>query len=268
MGSKVPKPRRSINETKTIEMKSWSGSTEFGLAPSSTSERYDIEQDSFLLNRSVQSLDLHNKTIINVGGGHGKEAEFLLKKGAKTVALVDIATAQLLSAKNRQKKHKLEGLELVQADAEHLPFKPESFDLGYVYLALHHFPDHHRSISEISTVVKEGVIFVDIMSPLITKLLTCLGFCTKEWCGTEPHRLKGKEIKLIFHQLGINSNVKYFFAPPFLSFKNTWILRIIKYSSIVLNYVMLVHPKIARIFGNVGLIVGEKVDNNLKAGNP
>jgi ubiquinone/menaquinone biosynthesis C-methylase UbiE len=73
---------------------------------------------ALLQKRSIQNFDLRDKHVINVGGGYGEEAEFLLKTGAAMVALVDIAPAQLRHSRVRKQKHHLDGLECIRGDAE------------------------------------------------------------------------------------------------------------------------------------------------------
>lgn len=121
-------------EIKKIEMKSWKGIKEFNSYPRSLAEKCSQAQDIGLLERSIKFLDLHDKLVINVAGGHGKEAEFLVRKGTREVVLGDIALRQLFSAKIRKEKRGLEqNIELILLDAEHLPFKEKSFDFGYIY---------------------------------------------------------------------------------------------------------------------------------------
>jgi ubiquinone/menaquinone biosynthesis C-methylase UbiE len=245
----------SSDKKKEIEAEAWRGVSDFDLPPSRLSDIYAIEHNNFLLNRSIQHFDLHSKKIINVGGGHGKEAEFLIENGAKEVVIVDIASGQLKSAKIRKAKHNLDALDIILGDGESLPFKDKVFDLGYISMALHHFPDHNKSISEICRISKE-VIFVDIVSALITRTLNFFGFFRKEWCGIEPNRLNEKEVKSILNNQKIEAKITYFFIPPYYG-NNVLILRCIKFISRAINFVICRSKRIALIFGNVAIIEGK-----------
>lgn len=198
-------------ETKEVESEAW-GKTGFDEIERLSAESSHII-GVLLLKRSIQDFDIVDKNIINVGGGHGEEAEFLLKNGARAVTIIDIAEGQLKNACVRRQKHHLDNLECVRGDVEYLPFKDDSFDLGYIYMALHHFPNHARSITEVCRVSRE-VIFVDIMNPILTRILTKIGFFREEWCGITPNRLNGKSVEKILINHKLESTVTYFFAVP------------------------------------------------------
>jgi len=186
--------------------------------------------------------------VINVGRGHGEEAVFLLNAGAAIVALVDIAPAQLRHSSVRKQKHHLDGLECIRGDAENIPFKDDSFDLGYVYMALHHFPSTIKSISEVCRVSRE-VVFVDIMNPLVTRVVTKLGFF-KEEDGIVPNRLKGEDVENLLMRQELIPETTYFFVAPIdtynLFLTRCWIL-LFK----IINSVISRSKEFGLLFGNV-----------------
>lgn len=250
----IKRKHLSSNERKRIEAKAWQGVSNLDSQPSKLGEIYTEQTDNFLLNRSIQHFDLYGKKIINVGGGHGKEAEFLIKNGATRVIIVDVAIGQLKSAKIRKEKHGLYGLEFILGDAESLPFKEKAFDLGYIHSALHHFPDHNKSVSDICRTSKE-LIFVDIMDALITRILNLFGFFRREWCGIEPNRLNEKEVKGILSNKKMNAKITYFFIPPYYG-NNILILQCIKFISKIINFAVCRSKGIASMFGNIAIIEG------------
>jgi len=249
------------NERKRIEAEAWQGVSNFDSQPSCLSDIYRIECDNFLLNASMPQFDLHDKNIINVGGGHGNEAEFLIRNGTKNVVIVDIAIGQLKSARLRKEKHKLDGLDTILGDAERLPFKNKVFDMGYIYEALHHFPDHKASISEICRVSKE-VIFVDIMNALITRSLNHFGLFRKEWCGIEPNRLNEKVVRNILDDQKMKVKIAYYFIPSYYG-NNILILHWVKLFTKVINFAIGRSKRIAPLLGNMAIIEGKpNYDNN------
>ena len=238
-------------EIKRIESQAW-GDADFDMDRIAAKSSQVI--GALLLKRSIQDFELVGKNIINVGGGHGEEAEFLLKNGADAVTIVDIAPLQLKNARFRKEEHSLDDLECVRGDGENLPFKDDSFDLGYIYLALHHFPNHSRSISEVCRVSRE-VIFVDIMNPVLTRILTRFGFWREEGCGVTPDRLNGKDVENMLINQKLNPTVTYFFAVPVYTY-NPFVIRclvsVFKLSNSLVNR----SNGIGLLCGNVAVVTG------------
>lgn len=92
---------------------------------------------------------IQGKTILNIGGGSGREAEYLLKNGAQFVLLMDIAPGQLKCAQLRTKNQNIKELSLILSNAELVPVKDNQFDIGFIFMALHHFPSHDAAINEL-----------------------------------------------------------------------------------------------------------------------
>jgi ubiquinone/menaquinone biosynthesis C-methylase UbiE len=254
--NKVPKQSDDMmdaSERKKRESQAW-GKADFDeIVHASAKSSHVIS--ALLQKRSIQNFDLRNKYVINVGGGYGEEAEFLLKRGAAMVALVDIAPAQLRHSSIRKQKHHLDGLECIRGDAENIPFKDDSFDLGYVHMALHHFSSHEQCISEVCRVSRE-VVFVDIMNPLITRVVTKLGFY-KDEDGIVPNRLNGKDVEnLLMHQELIPKTTYFFVAPVGtynLFLTRCWILLFKTINSVISR-----SEAFGLLFGNVAIISGTK----------
>lgn len=115
-------------EAKRVESEAWGKSSFAEIERISAKSGHIIGAP--IVKRSIQDFDIVDKNIINVGGGDGEEAEFLLKNRAGAVTIVDIAEGPLKNACVRRQKHHLDNLECVRGDAGYLPFKDVSFDLG------------------------------------------------------------------------------------------------------------------------------------------
>ena len=238
-------------EIKRIESHAW-GDADFDMDRIAAKSSHVI--GALLLKRSIQDFELVGKNIINVGGGHGEEAEFLLKNGADAVTIVDIAPLQLKNARFRKEEHSLDGLECVRGDGENLPFKDDSFDLGYIYLALHHFPNHSRSISEVCRVSRE-VIFVDIMNPVLTRILTRFGFWREELCGITPNRLNGQDVENVLINQKLKPKVTYFFVVPSNTY-NPFLTRCLISFFKLTNQIVSRNRSLGLLCGNVAIISG------------
>lgn len=238
---------------KKIESISWKGPESFDVKSDSISDTYNKELKNYLLKKGTKGLNLKGKTVINVGGGHGEEAEFLIKKGVEKVLLIDIAPGQIESAKIRKREHGLYNLFVKLGDAEDLDYNNNEFDLGFIYMALHHFPSHEKGISEICKVSKH-VIFIDIMNSELTKFLGLFGLFREEGCGIRPNRLNKEFVNQIFEKNCMDMKIEHFFFPPYYGNSVTQ-LKFLKLLSGTINRMMR-FGIMARIFGNIAIIKG------------
>jgi SAM-dependent methyltransferase len=78
-----------------------------------------------------------------------------LRFGAEAVG-VDLSPNSLAETRARVAAEGFPAAELRVADAEHLPFPADRFDLVYSYGVLHHSPDTPRAIQEVLRVLKPG----------------------------------------------------------------------------------------------------------------
>jgi len=94
------------------------------------------------------------KRVADLGCGSGVFTELLRQRGYQSVGL-DISPK--LVALGRRK---YPGLELVEGDAENLPFKDASLDGVLLSGLIHHFSDPRRLAGEVRRVLKNGGRFV------------------------------------------------------------------------------------------------------------
>ena len=92
--------------------------------------------------------------VADLGCGSGVFTELLQRKGYQSVGL-DISPK--LVALGRRK---YPGIELIEGDAENLPFPAESLDGLLLSGLVHHFPDPRRLASEVKRVLRRGGRFV------------------------------------------------------------------------------------------------------------
>jgi len=92
--------------------------------------------------------------VADLGCGSGVFTELLRRRGYQSVGL-DISPK--LIALGRQK---YPGLELIEGDAENLPFESASLDGVLLSGLIHHFPDPRRLVGEVNRVLKNGGRFV------------------------------------------------------------------------------------------------------------
>jgi len=92
--------------------------------------------------------------VADLGCGSGVFTELLRRRGDNSIGL-DISPKLIALGRG-----KYPGLELIEGDAEHLPFESASLDGVLLSGLVHHFPDPRRLASEVARVLKSGGRFV------------------------------------------------------------------------------------------------------------
>ncbi|MDP7195614.1 MAG: class I SAM-dependent methyltransferase [SAR202 cluster bacterium] len=107
------------------------------------------------LNTIRKDLSKKGKTIIEVGCGGGMDSRAFAKLG------LDVITLDLnrRSCEVTKKGYHLLNLQMnvIQADAENLPFRSNCVDIVYSFGTLHHTPDTQKAVHEIYRIVKHSV---------------------------------------------------------------------------------------------------------------
>jgi ubiquinone/menaquinone biosynthesis C-methylase UbiE len=93
---------------------------------------------------------------ISTGGGHTALA---LAPHVRRVVATDWTPEMLAAAEEFIRARGLTNIEFKIADAENLPFGENEFDLVTNRLALHHYPNARRAISEVVRVLKPKGLF-------------------------------------------------------------------------------------------------------------
>ena len=123
-------------------------------------DEYDVftaESNELLIATVIRIIDLpRGARIADLGCGSGIFTELLRRAGYGSVGMD-------LSPKLIQLGHiKHPEAELVEGDAENLPFEPESFDGVLLSNLVHHFPDPSLLAAEVHRVLKPGGRFVAV----------------------------------------------------------------------------------------------------------
>ena len=99
--------------------------------------------------------------VLDIACGSGNMS-FELATKFQRVYGIDISKGMLNSAKLKMETAKAKNSQIgfIYGDGEYLPFKGESFDAVTCILAIEHFPDTERAISEMKRVLKDGGVLV------------------------------------------------------------------------------------------------------------
>lgn len=92
------------------------------------------------------------KQVLEAGSGMGRHT-FWLSKLAKRVVSIDLGDAIRVTRRNTRG---LDNLALAQADIDHPPFPPESFDFVCSIGVLHHLPDPEAGFRRLVELVRPG----------------------------------------------------------------------------------------------------------------
>jgi ubiquinone/menaquinone biosynthesis C-methylase UbiE len=106
----------------------------------------------------LMGLDLHNKDVLEIGCGNGYGASLLNQLQPKSYVGLDVMTEQVKLARENYPQ-----FEFLIQDAEDLSqFANESKDVIIIFGVLHHIPNWHKTIDEITRVLKpNGSLFLE-----------------------------------------------------------------------------------------------------------
>jgi ubiquinone/menaquinone biosynthesis C-methylase UbiE len=121
-------------------------------------DRFGIQ----LYSRVAGAVDLSGKNVLEVGCGRGDGAAYLFRHlGAGSVTGVDLAERAIVRCR---REHRGAGLRFISADAEDLPFAPESFDAVINVESSHCYSQFERFLSEVKRVLRDRglLLFADL----------------------------------------------------------------------------------------------------------
>jgi SAM-dependent methyltransferase len=172
--------------------------------PHGESRLYHYLMD-FKFNRVTAQLTrpLRGATVLDVCCGSGMDAEYLVRSGARVVAM-DISDGCLRRAAERAQRYGV-NYALVRGDAENLPFTDRAFDYGFVHDGLHHLPSPERAIRELARVARRGLIVTEPADAAITKMLIGIGVMKPyEEAGNFVIRFRPHQLEELCRSLGFD----------------------------------------------------------------
>jgi ubiquinone/menaquinone biosynthesis C-methylase UbiE len=150
---------------------------------------------------TLLGLELAGKTVLEVCCGSGMLAEELARRGAQVTG-IDFSPAVVARAQERARRYGFTA-RFLTADAEHLPFPSQSFDVVAVHDGLHHLDDPYRAIGEMVRVAREGVLILEPAQAALTQLAVRLGLAEEvEEAGNYVRRLVPQDVERCLHQAG------------------------------------------------------------------
>ena len=162
----------------------------------------------------------------------------------------------------RQAKFRKGIFDVIIGDAESLPLRNCSFDIGFVYNGLHHLPDPYLAIRELDRISREVIILIDIINSILTKLLNFLGLYRYEGhTCMKPNRLDNKKLREMLKRLNYEFCMYYCFGYlPSLARNNYLLKKIFK----KVNSLLWKKPLLGLVFGNMVIVIGYKQRSTFK----
>jgi 2-polyprenyl-3-methyl-5-hydroxy-6-metoxy-1,4-benzoquinol methylase len=117
--------------------------------------------DAAPFDRMIPFARLRGQQVLEIGCGMGLHTELLVRAGAR-VTSIDLSSRSVESTKRRLALKDLHAT-VIQADAEHLPFRSGSFDFVWSWGVIHHSSKTAlivRRISEVLTPTGEARVMV------------------------------------------------------------------------------------------------------------
>lgn len=116
--------------------------------------RYRIEPEIFSF---AQFSRYCGKKVLEVGVGAGTDFLQWVRSGAQAHG-IDLTHEAIIHVRKRLNIYDLTAADLKVADAEHLPYANDFFDVVYSWGVIHHSPDMIKCLDEIIRVTKPGGI--------------------------------------------------------------------------------------------------------------
>jgi len=186
-----------------------------------------------------------NSSVLEVGCGSGKTAQYLYEKYKCSIDTIDINDRMLINAKKRFNKKKIP-INLFQASAEKLPFQENVYDF-IISESVTSFTNVDKSLSEYARVLKEGgyllAIEMTTEKPLTVReqkdIQDVYGISktrtVKEWENSLV-RAGFSEYKIIRGETIVNTSTKPTSSLPFDKLPPDGIELLHKFQKLILRY--------------------------------
>jgi ubiquinone/menaquinone biosynthesis C-methylase UbiE len=138
-------------------------------------ERYDASSETYeglygeeqqrKYNKALEKVDVTNMILLDVGCGSGL---LFSQVSFQTLMIVGVDLSRNLLLKAKEQARDLGDVFVVQADADHLPFKRGFFDGVFAFTMLQNMPDPTETLAELKRVAKkEGHVVVTGLKKVI-----------------------------------------------------------------------------------------------------
>lgn len=120
-------------------------------------ERYDAfryRTEGHIL-EELDAIDFRGKKLLEIGLGQGADSQQIINRGAEYYG-IDLTEESVRRVKERFSLYNTPYREVQVANAEHIPYPDNSFDIVYSHGVIHHSPEIEAIVAEIHRVLKPG----------------------------------------------------------------------------------------------------------------
>jgi hypothetical protein len=173
------------------------------------------------MRRSIRAADRlmaaygADRTLVSLGSGFGFELPLLLERRAfARVLSSDIAwSATALVPEVTERCHG--DLVLFASDFDHVPLAKRDDRIGFVFLALHHAEDPHRTLAGLLDRNFDHLVLVEPLDNWLVEILARLGLARRvEYSGTRPQWLDPRRLREIARERGFDVRIETWWEIP------------------------------------------------------
>lgn len=115
-------------------------------------ERYADEQKG-KYKKALENVNVAGKVVLDVGCGSGL---FFSQIGAQAEMVVGVDVSRKLLLKAKEQTSAFQNAFILQADADHLPFRDRFFEAVFAFTVLQNMPKPPETLCELKRVAKVG----------------------------------------------------------------------------------------------------------------
>lgn len=115
-------------------------------------ERYAQEQER-KYKKALENVYVTGKTVLDVGCGSGL---FFKEVAAQADLVIGVDVSRKLLLKAKEQGSAFSNVAVLQADADHLPFRDELFGAVFAFTVLQNVPKPAETLNELKRVAKKG----------------------------------------------------------------------------------------------------------------
>jgi ubiquinone/menaquinone biosynthesis C-methylase UbiE len=115
-------------------------------------ERYSQEQER-KYKKALENVNVAGKTVLDVGCGSGL---FFKEVAAQACLVIGVDVSRKLLFKAKEQGSTFSNVAVLQADADHLPFRDGLFGAVFAFTVLQNVPKPAETLNELKRVAKKG----------------------------------------------------------------------------------------------------------------